>query len=408
MRQTHPLFVNYCITNCSICTKPDLELLWDLPNFPMTEQFGEYDSSFPSFDQKVLFCRSCGHIQLQRIIEPKTLYTPTTYNYRIDNSKKIQAEYEFFSDFVSNLDINLKNLNVLELGAGNFQLANFLKKLVARYTVCEPILFDLDGTSVNGVEVIGKFAEESINELDYLAPEFVFGRHFLEHVVNPKELLSELLLNVQSIDIFCFEVPSLEHLREQSRFDAIIHDHVQYFDIHSIKRLIDSLNCELLDYTYNKLGSNGGSIIFAFRKATKSKENDEGLEVIDTTERLRIKNKEIKVKDEIANFLIGMRSIEKQIELCTVPIYGMGAAHMLATMNYHLGGKLELLDAILDDNYDLDGSSYKNIDLEIKHTSRIDSIKDSVFLITSQENRRTILGKLIQMGVSKILTTTVT
>jgi Methyltransferase domain len=374
----------------------------------MTEQFGEYDPNFPSFDQKVLFCRSCGHIQLQRIIEPKTLYTPTTYNYRIDNSKKIQAEYEFFFDFVTNLDINLKNLSVLELGAGNFQLANFFKKLVGRYTVCEPILLDLDGTSVNGVEVIGKFAEEAISDLDSLAPEFVFGRHFLEHVVNPKELLSKLLSNVKSIDIFCFEVPSLEHLREQSRFDAIIHDHVQYFDIHSVKNLISYLNCELLDYSYNTLGSNGGSLIFAFRKSTKSQENDENLEIIDAAERFRIENKEVTVKEEIANFLIGMRSLEKQIELSTVPIYGMGAAHMLATMNYHLGGKLELLDSILDDNYDLDGGHYKNIDLEIKHPSKVGSLKDAVFLITSQENRRTIISKLIQMGVSKILTTTVT
>jgi hypothetical protein len=67
-----------------------------------------------------------------------------------------------------------------------------------------------------------------------------------------------------------------------------------------------------------------------------------------------------------------------------------------------------LLDSILDDNFELDGGHYKNIDLEIRHSSKVDSFKDSTFLITSQENRRTILNKLIKMGASKILTTNIT
>lgn len=103
-----------------------------------------------------------------------------------------------------------------------------------------------------------------------------------------------------------------------------------------------------------------------------------------------------------------MQTLASQLELSTGRIYGFGAAHMLATFNYHLQGRLTLLDSILDDNFELDGGHYRNIDLEIRHPSKVDSLKDSTFLITSQENRRTILNKLIQMEVSKILTTNIT
>ena len=408
MQETSSPYIHHSITRCSICAGKNLVTLWDLPNFPLTEQFGDFELNFPAFDQKLLFCRACGHVQLQSIVEPKSLYTPTVYVYRIINNKKIKAEYEFFRRFVTDLNIGLQDSKVLELGAGNFQLANFLKDSVGEYTVCDPMLADLDGTFFEGTKVIGKFAEEAIDDIKCLGPDFVFGRHFLEHVVNPKELLVNLITSSESRSIYCFEVPSLKHLREQSRFDAIFHDHIQYFDIDSIKQLLASLNCVLLGFRYNALGSNGGSLLFAFEKSKNFHEVAVDSNDVDMLGKVRIKEKETRIREEIVNFLIGMKTLAKQIELSGTPIFGMGAAHMLATLNYHLDGKIELLDAILDDNIELDGSYYRNINLEIRHPSKVDSLNDSTFLITSQENRRTILNKLIQMGVSKILTTNVT
>jgi hypothetical protein len=46
------------------------------------------------------------------------------------------------------LNIDLKDSKVLELGAANFQYANFLKDSVGEYTICDPMLVDLDGTSI--------------------------------------------------------------------------------------------------------------------------------------------------------------------------------------------------------------------------------------------------------------------
>ena len=408
MEEISSPFVNPSITFCSVCADENLVILWDLPNFPLTEQFGYFDSNFPSFDLKLLFCRTCGHVQLQSIIEPKFLYTPKAYVYRILNSKKIHREYEFFAGFVADLNIDLKDSKVLELGAANFQFANFLKDSVGEYTICDPMLVDLDGTSIEGVKVIGKFAEEAFGEIKSLDPDFVFGRHFFEHIVNPKELLANLLTSSEKRKIFCFEVPSLKHLREQSRFDAIFHDHVHYFDIDSIKHLLASLNCTLLGFRYNALGSNGGSLLFAFEKPADIRKVEVYSNHEYTLEKVRIKEKETRIREEILNFQIGMKSLARQIELCDTKIYGMGAAHMLASLNYHLDGKIGLLDAILDDNIELDGSHYRNINVEIRHPSKIESLYDSTFVITSQENRRTILEKLIQMGVSKILTTNVT
>jgi hypothetical protein len=76
--------------------------------------------------------------------------------------------------------------------------------------------------------------------------------------------------------------------------------------------------------------------------------------------------------------------------------FGFGAGLMLATYNYHLGGSVENLDAILDDDLDKTGSSYKNLDIPIIHPSLVDIGKKSLILITSLENQVAIRTRIKQ------------
>jgi hypothetical protein len=138
--------------------------------------------------------------------------------------------------------------------------------------VCDPLLVGLDGQSIDEITIYGKFAEElSVKDLNF---SLIFGRHVLEHIENSFEFLSKISAQANDNTIFVFEVPSLTHIRSNYRFDAIFHQHCHYFGLSSIKILVELLGCSLVDYTYNQAGSNGGSLIFAFRKS-KEKFNNE-------------------------------------------------------------------------------------------------------------------------------------
>ena len=54
--------LHYSITRCSICQHNEFESIFNLPAFPLTEQFGNFDKNFPVFDQELLFCKFCGHV----------------------------------------------------------------------------------------------------------------------------------------------------------------------------------------------------------------------------------------------------------------------------------------------------------------------------------------------------------
>ncbi|TSA58339.1 MAG: methyltransferase domain-containing protein [Methylophilaceae bacterium] len=383
------------IQMCSLDGSRDLKVLWELPKYPLTEAFGEYQSDFPVFDQALMMCTNCGHVQLQTLIDPEFLYSTSNYAFRTESSSKINIEIEFLRQFIQNLNIDPQSRNVVEIGASNFELAKHIRLDFHKYAVCDPLLAAINGTTQDDIYVIGKLAENAMAEFASFGTSFILGRHVLEHVLNPRVLLEEIILAADVDCVFAFELPSLSHLRKQYRFDAVFHQHCQYFDLESIELLVTSLGCELLDFKYNTSGSNGGSALFAFKKSGKEL-------VVKTRSRAEIDSKCAQMEKEIAIFESQMTCLSQEILNSYEPVYGYGAAHMLATLNYHLKGAIEKLVAILDDNLDLHGTGYKNIDTVILSPAKVRIEKDAIYLITSMENRRAILKKLVNAGPARI------
>lgn len=385
---------------CSLDGSRNLKVIWNLPNFPLTEAFGEYQSNFPTFDQALMICNDCGHVQLQNLIDPNFLYSPSNYKFRTLNNPKVDNEIAFFRKFIKDLNVDSQSRNVVEIGANNFVLAKRMRHDFKEYAVCDPVLSQIDGTEQDGIFIIGRLAENAINQFVNFGPSFIMGRHILEHVLNPRVLLQEILRTTDMDCIFVFETPSLKHLREQYRFDAVFHQHCQYFDSNSITALVTSLGCELIDLKYNAVGSNGGSVLFAFKKSENSL-------TLKNTSMVDIAAKTSQMEKEISTFELQMNCLSHEILNNSGPVYGYGAAHMLATLNYHLKGAIESLVAILDDNSELHGTGYKNINTTILCPTKVRIEEDASYLLTSMENRREILKKLVSAGHARIFLTSV-
>ena len=380
---------------CSLDGSRNLKVLWDLPKYPLTEAFGEYQNNFPMFDQALMICTDCGHVQLQNLIDPEYLYSKSNYAFRTVNSLKINNEITFLRQFIKDLNLDSQSRNAMEIGASNFELAKHIRLDFQKYAVCDPLLAEIDGTVQDDIYVVGKLAENAMSEFADFGISLVLGRHVLEHVLNPRVLLREVMLTTDDDCVFVFELPSLKHLREQYRFDAVFHQHCQYFDSDSIELLVTSLGCELIDLKYNALGSNGGSILFAFKKS-----DNEFLPKKRSEEEIIAKCAQM--EKEIIIFESQMNCLSQEILNNSGAVYGYGAAHMLSTLNYHLKGAIEKLVAVLDDNLELHGKGYRNIDVVILCPSLVTIEEDASYLITSMENRRAILQKLISAGPARI------
>ena len=165
------------------------DLLWDLKNFPLTEQLGKFSTKTPHFDQQLLISKRNGQVFLGNIVPTNDLYTENDYTYRTETSfasiKNISVFESFFHEVIKSKQIS----SLIDVGGNDLGLAKKLKHLSNKTYVIDPINSSIDGETVDGIKVIGKMTEE-INFSD-LKPDVIVSRHTLEHIEDPKKVIKQ-------------------------------------------------------------------------------------------------------------------------------------------------------------------------------------------------------------------------
>lgn len=382
------------ITGCGITAETaNFQTVALFPKLPLTEVFGKFDSNFPNYDQELLMCMTSGHVQLKYQIDPSVLYDTNNYAFRSDSSLKSDREHQILLDFLKKHEQALNWNHVLEIGANDLTFSKKLKKFFMSVSACDPLLVEDHGTTIDGIKIIGLPIENAIEEVANLNPDLIIARHTLEHISNPRLLLLSLLESAPKNCIFIFEVPSLMHIGESLRFDAIFHQHYHYFDLNSVKRLLIEVGGELLNYAFNNQGSNGGSLIFSFKRSSKQIDNS----------KINLENKFLWLDNRLKIFNQQMEIMINLIDELPEPIFGYGAGLMLATLNYHLGGRLENLKYVLDDAPEKDNLSYKNVRVNVRYTGNFEPPAQSSFIITSLESIRPIYNRITQFNPRRII-----
>ena len=249
-------------TKCLINNTKDLISLWKLPNYPVTEQFGKYERNFPKFNQELMISKSSGHVQLKKIVDQDFLYSPKNYKYRTTVNHSTKKALDEFIHFCKKINKNKSNKSILDVGGNDNLIINKLAVKQSKKYVIDPVA----KKQRDGVIVINKFLDKVKLNKDILAPDLVLCRHTLEHIPKPIEFISKLLNECDPKCKFIFEVPSLERMISAKRFDTIMHQHLNYFSIDTLKMLVNKCGGKIISYKIFKEGPCGGSILFAFKK----------------------------------------------------------------------------------------------------------------------------------------------
>lgn len=382
------------ISNCGICNSKLFESLWELPNLPLTERFGKFNSKAKlSYDQELLMCMQCGHVQLGYQLSPSTLYTDMNYAFRTGASKSAISGTEFFISFLEKIAPRKHFNSLLDVGGNDLYLAKKLRDKVTERCVVDPICSPIDGQVIDGVKVFGRMIEDVDLSVDLARPDLVACRHTLEHVSNPANVLRQLFRECSSDCLYVFEIPCFENLSESMRFDAIFHQHYHYYDIVAFRQLIQLTGGQFISHAFNHQGSCGGAMVIAFKKATSMVEKIS----------LPVKQRIIDVKNRISLYQSQMVVSASIYQTLPKPVYGYGASLMLATLGYHLKTEFSELECILDDDIQKEGVTYENIPVVVHHPDTAQPPDNSCFLITSLENMRPIHHRIQNFKPRRIL-----
>ncbi|OGV37075.1 MAG: hypothetical protein A2X48_04495 [Lentisphaerae bacterium GWF2_49_21] len=381
------------MVNCNICGR-NLEEIINLPKLPFTGEFRSPDVPINEAycDQSFLYCESCGHGQLKKLINPSELYKDN-YTFRTAASKTSCLGYDFFINFLMDIFPDMPFKRIVEFGCNDCYALNKLKGH-GRQLLGSDLIYEGKEYKSEDSEIM--ITGESIENTDFKRyfskpPDLVFSCHTMEHIHLPKLLIEKLFEMTSDKTVFAFEFPCLDILVKNIRFDQIFHQHVNYYSESSISKLIDELGAEIIARRFN--WAHWGSMMVVIKKKInknidKKEYNYVKLNLNDISERYELFKSQMII---CGNF---MNECEH--------LYGFGAAQMLPILKYHLGEPFSLVKQIIDDDHNKIGLKYKNIDLDIVNPDKIE-YNSSDILLTALDNRRQIISRLASLNPRRII-----
>lgn len=228
---------------CPACGKAMEEII-DLPRYPLTEHYEPFEEVFHDegyVDQVFLFCDRCAHGKLETVVPPELLYGE---GYRTLTASSLGAmrAVENFAEFVKTYDLSQIRL-VMDIGGNDATLA---KKFEKR----DLVLVDPNATG-SDVERYRVFIENADLALWKGEPKLILSSHTLEHIENPHIFFSKVSEIINHGDLLALQVPSLELLCEDARLDQINHQHIHYFSLRSLSKILEKYGLEVIGHKYD-------------------------------------------------------------------------------------------------------------------------------------------------------------
>lgn len=361
---------------CAICGNDFLIRSWSLPALPLTGIFVKEQVEPKTYDQEFLFCDKCEHGQLANIIDPSELYNGS-YDHRSSTSEISVNGNAALADFIRETTNDKHFHCALDVGANDGFLMSKLKANV----VCgvDP--------STTGKNIVNKFVEQ-LKEDDLPAkPNIVVSSHTFEHIPNIKEALQNLIsLSVDDV-VFFVEVPCLNAMLGNNRWDQVFHQHVNYFSKKSLVTLFKQFGFLVVNHRMN-WNYWGGTQMWAFEKSS------------DTRSYAYAQVLRQNIQASIGAFNHAMIAARSAAEMRNTNLIGYGAAQMVPILEYHLKA-IDELYYVADDNSQKHGLMWPGLKPKIQKPEK--DLSDFTVMVTALDSSRAILKRCMELNARRML-----
>ncbi len=338
---------------CRICKNKKLEKILDLGEMPLANAFvdknqiGQKEVSYPL---RVVWCESCGLLQIDEIVPPEILFK--NYIYVSGTSEALRKHFEgLVTEVVINSKLSNESL-IVDIGSNDGTLLKEFKKVDSKVIGVEPAINIAKIAEESGVKTINDFFSKDVAKKivkENGKADTIIATNVFAHIFDLDELLKGVSYLLKDEGIFVIEVPYLVDLLENVEFDTIYHEHLSYFAVRPLKRLFEERDFKIVNIGRIKI--HGGTIrVLVSKKKSRyninenvnrliSLEIEKGLHEVTVYKEFtgRIE----KLKEDLVSLLQRLKSENKKV-------IGYGAAAKGNTLlnYYHIGP--ELINFIVD------------------------------------------------------------
>jgi SAM-dependent methyltransferase len=249
------------IDTCRTCGGTGLTRVMDFgPQFLATlfvrDNDAVADSASARVPLSVVLCSSCGLLQLEQTVDRSQLFSD--YFYRSGTNPMMGSALKEIADAVS-AEVEGDGGVFLDIGCNDGTLLSFVPTRFRRIGV-EPVKnIDWDHLDPSITVVNDFFSSRALLEAtDGEKCKAVTSIAMLYSVDKLNAIVSEIQSVLADDGVWCIQVSYLPAMLESLCFYDVCHEHLYYFSLDSLSRLIEGAGLKIVDGSLNDV--NGGSL----------------------------------------------------------------------------------------------------------------------------------------------------
>jgi len=249
------------INSCRNCKNKILEDLFSLGFLSFTGKFTKKkNTNIPKDEIKLIKCKKCNLVQLSKNFNPSYLYGKD-YGYRSGINKTMTEHLSSISKKMSKLTNLKKNDLVLDIASNDATLLNSYKKKDIITVGVDPILKKYKKFYKNiDFKIPSLFSQKIIykNKI-YEKFKIITACAVFYDMHDPNKFLKEISNLIDpKLGIFYLEFQDLLSVIKYNLFDTICHEHIEYYSLNVVKKMLKQNNLKLINAQKNNI--NGGSL----------------------------------------------------------------------------------------------------------------------------------------------------
>jgi SAM-dependent methyltransferase len=346
----------YFRDSCRMCASNNLEKAMSLTPTPPGNDFltknelGRKENLYPL---DLYFCSDCFHIQLGHVVDPKILYQKN-YTYVSGTSSHFVSHLAQYSEEMIGR-FNLKpDSMVIDIGSNDGTCLSFFKSHGMRVLGIDPAAEVVEIANKNHIHTINDFFSYELSislQEQYGSVDFITSHNACAHIDNLIDIVKGVEYLLKADGVFVLEVGYFVDVYNNTWFDTIYHEHVDFHTVAPFEKLFSRVGMELI--RVERISPQGGSIRIMAQKIGGKFNRDNTVDSLIENEKKLDLNK-----------LLTLVSYEKKINIVKVnlqkllsklkdegkTIAGFGAPTKATTLMNHFGINESILDYIVDEN----------------------------------------------------------
>jgi len=330
------------LKECLCCGSENVKTILDLDKQPLANSFKtapeDHEETYPL---ALNLCTDCTHLQLSYAVDPDLLFK--NYLYVSGTTQTLKDYFQWFVDYSLEY-FDSKPTSILDIACNDGTQLDVFKSAGLKTYGIDPATNLYDISSKNHEIICDYFTSKYTYHYKNKNLDMILAQNVLAHNSYPLEFLQQCR-DIMNDKTLLFVQTSQADMIKNNEFDTVYHEHISFFNVHSMKALADRAGLYLIDV--EKTPIHGNSLVFVFSKLPQTsakvdfalqEEVDNGMQDLNTylTYAENCKN----ITEDLKKTIIDYRG-----QGYVVAGYG-AAAKGMTVLNF---GDLQL-DFIIDDN----------------------------------------------------------